>query len=279
MRRSTGIQALECHLLLTRLPNEAKSIVDAINGVCNRFKSNQNKTTNVFQYSPYTSFSNSEAKSTTTQQQQQQTQQTNSQTEENKSEQNKWSVVASTPPIPVRSKIKTTLNPAKSLLPPKSPLNQLHSTQKQFTKQEDQNKTEINTNRTSNTYVESSPSNAGSRENENKKNDMKSKSVTSLPNKSGGASTPTSIFSKFKFAKNKATPSAVESPESPKMPKPGLKTTADKKHQSKKDKPSMQSASSVGFDEAKSNLKNTPKKKILKNPTGQAWVIQKSNSN
>ena len=53
MRRSTGIQALECHVLIARSTIEAKSIVSSIQNVCNKHKFEQTQVTNVFQYQPF----------------------------------------------------------------------------------------------------------------------------------------------------------------------------------------------------------------------------------
>ena len=56
LRRPTGIQALECHVFITRSINEGKTIVDRIHEVCNLYKSNLNQKANLFQYKPYTEF-------------------------------------------------------------------------------------------------------------------------------------------------------------------------------------------------------------------------------
>ncbi len=53
MRRSTGIQALECHVVIARSIVEAKSIVSSIQNVCNKHKVEQSQVTNVFQYQPF----------------------------------------------------------------------------------------------------------------------------------------------------------------------------------------------------------------------------------
>ncbi len=53
MRRSSGIQALECHVLLARSTLEAKSIVACIRSLCNKLKQEQSQQSHVFQYKPY----------------------------------------------------------------------------------------------------------------------------------------------------------------------------------------------------------------------------------
>lgn len=53
MRRSTGIQALECHVLIARSVVEAKAIVTSIRNVCSKHELNQNQSTQVFQYQPF----------------------------------------------------------------------------------------------------------------------------------------------------------------------------------------------------------------------------------
>jgi len=53
MRRSVGIQALECHVCIARTLVEAREIVFKINEICNKHKSELNQKTKVFQYSPY----------------------------------------------------------------------------------------------------------------------------------------------------------------------------------------------------------------------------------
>jgi hypothetical protein len=241
MRRSTGIQALECHLLITRLPSVAKSIIDSINSVCNKYKNNQNKNTNVFQYSPYTSFSkgeniadnksnlNSQLSNKLMNQQQNhthhhQSHHTNAKTDKiNHTEKNQWSVISSTPPIPIRNKTKT------NLLPPKSPLN--------FS-----NKPHKNTQ--ANFSNDHKPINEV-------KNGMESSSVANLSTKSANSS----LFSKLKSYKNKST-SGHEN-ELPKTPK------SEKKKPQKEN--NLFSVSSVGFDETNPNTKaTTPKKTILK---------------
>ena len=234
MRRSTGIQALECHLLITRLPSVAKSIIDSINNVCNKYKNNQNKNTNVFQYSPYTSFSKGEKTAHihtnvnnhftnphSYQQQHHNQYQTSAQSNDiiqSSENKNQWSVISSTPPLPVRNKLKTI-----NLLPPKSPLNPSNKP----------HRAQITQNNL--------PSD------QKTKNDLDSRSVTNLSTKSANSS----LFSKLKSYKNKATPD--ESPKTPKL---------DKKKPQKET--NLFSASSVGFDETNPKTKVTPKKTILK---------------
>ena len=53
MRRSTGIQALECHIMIAKSPCDAKQIVDGIKDVCSKYKQTLNQNTSVFQYTPY----------------------------------------------------------------------------------------------------------------------------------------------------------------------------------------------------------------------------------
>lgn len=53
MRRSTGIQALECHVLITRVLNDSIRILNEIRNVSNKYKYDLNLKTNVFQYKPY----------------------------------------------------------------------------------------------------------------------------------------------------------------------------------------------------------------------------------
>lgn len=53
MRRSTGIQALECHVLIARSVVEAKAIVTSIRNVCSKHNLDQNQATQVFQYQPF----------------------------------------------------------------------------------------------------------------------------------------------------------------------------------------------------------------------------------
>ncbi len=53
MRRSVGIQALECHVCIARTLVEAREIVFKINEICTKHKSEMNQKTKVFQYSPY----------------------------------------------------------------------------------------------------------------------------------------------------------------------------------------------------------------------------------
>lgn len=53
MRRSTGIQALECHVLIARSVVEAKAIVTGIRSVCSKHDLDQNHATQVFQYQPF----------------------------------------------------------------------------------------------------------------------------------------------------------------------------------------------------------------------------------
>jgi len=230
MRRSTGIQALECHLLITRMPSVAKSIIDSINGVCNKYKNNQNKNTNVFQYSPYTSFSkgeniadnksnlNSHLSNKQQNHHHHHSHHTNAKTDEiNHAEKNQWNVISSTPPIPVRNKTKT------NLLPPKSPLNASNKPHKNDQK----------------------PINEV-------KNGMESSSVANLSTKSANSS----LFSKLKSYKNKST--SGHDNESPKTPK------SEKKKPQKET--NLFSVSSVDFDETNSKAKATatPKKTILK---------------
>lgn len=59
MRRPTGIQALECHVFVTRSSPDAAKIVNEIKSVCNRYKSELSQKSQVFQYKPNyeTSFS------------------------------------------------------------------------------------------------------------------------------------------------------------------------------------------------------------------------------
>jgi hypothetical protein len=54
MRRSQGIQALECHVLITRSGCEANQIVNCIRSACSKYKFNVSQQTDVFQYKPYT---------------------------------------------------------------------------------------------------------------------------------------------------------------------------------------------------------------------------------
>ena len=58
LRRSTGIQALECHVFITRSINEGKSIVNRIHEVCDFYKSNLSQQANLFQYKPYPPLNN-----------------------------------------------------------------------------------------------------------------------------------------------------------------------------------------------------------------------------
>ena len=58
LRRSTGIQALECHVFITRSINEGKSIVARIHEVCDFYKLNLSQQANLFQYKPYTPLNN-----------------------------------------------------------------------------------------------------------------------------------------------------------------------------------------------------------------------------
>lgn len=53
MRRSTGIQALECHVLVTRSAVEANQIVNCIRSACSKYKFDVRQQTDVFQYEPY----------------------------------------------------------------------------------------------------------------------------------------------------------------------------------------------------------------------------------
>ena len=53
MRRSTGIQALEVHVLMARSTAEAKAIVNSIRNVCSKYKYDQTQATRVFQYQPF----------------------------------------------------------------------------------------------------------------------------------------------------------------------------------------------------------------------------------
>ena len=57
LRRSTGIQALECHVFITRSITEGKSIVSRIHEVCDFYKSHLNQQGNLFQYKPYRDYS------------------------------------------------------------------------------------------------------------------------------------------------------------------------------------------------------------------------------
>jgi hypothetical protein len=58
MRRSVGIQCLECHLITTRQPSEAQVIVANVNDVCTKYKLTLNQKTNLFQYSPFPGIKN-----------------------------------------------------------------------------------------------------------------------------------------------------------------------------------------------------------------------------
>lgn len=58
MRRSTGIQALECHVLVTRSSLDATKIVNEIKNVSNRYKNELNQKTKVFQYQPFSENTN-----------------------------------------------------------------------------------------------------------------------------------------------------------------------------------------------------------------------------
>ena len=53
MRRQSGIQALEVHVLLARSTVEAKSIVNSIRNVCSKYSFDQTQQSRVFQYKPY----------------------------------------------------------------------------------------------------------------------------------------------------------------------------------------------------------------------------------
>ena len=53
MRRSTGLQALECHALIARSVPEAKAIVASVRSVCSQHKLGQSQATQVFQYQPF----------------------------------------------------------------------------------------------------------------------------------------------------------------------------------------------------------------------------------
>jgi hypothetical protein len=78
MRRSSGIQVLECHVFICRSTGEAQAIVNEIKSACNKHKQEMSQKTQIFQYKPYSSESGS-VSSTTSQnihlQQQQQQQQ------------------------------------------------------------------------------------------------------------------------------------------------------------------------------------------------------------
>lgn len=52
MRRSVGIQALECHVLITRVLNDSIRIVNEVRNVCARHKYDLNQRANLFQYRP-----------------------------------------------------------------------------------------------------------------------------------------------------------------------------------------------------------------------------------
>ena len=239
MRRSTGIQALECHLLITRQPCVAKSVVEAINGVCDKYKVNQNKNTNVFQYSPYTSFSNSEKNSETTSH--------HLKSMSTRFDNNTNTVITSTPPIPIRNKPKSNLDPAK-VLPPKSPFNQSsrpHKASNVQTNIQDKSATYDNNLRNLNTYVENKIA-----ENE-RKNELESKSVTNV-----------SLFSKLKSLKNKN--SQEEGTKTPKMSK------------KKESKNLLFSTSAIDFVEDKTKNKMTPQKTILKKPSTEFELTPKS---
>jgi hypothetical protein len=64
MRRSTGIQVLECHVFICRSTNEAQAIVNEIKTACNKHKQEMSQKTQIFQYKPYSSESGSVSSST-----------------------------------------------------------------------------------------------------------------------------------------------------------------------------------------------------------------------
>lgn len=53
MRRSVGIQALECHVLIPRSTLESNQIVNCIRSACSKYKFDVTQQTDVFQYEPY----------------------------------------------------------------------------------------------------------------------------------------------------------------------------------------------------------------------------------
>lgn len=55
MRRSTGIQVLECHVFICRSTSEAQVIVNEIKNVCAKHKQQLSQKTKIFQYKPYSS--------------------------------------------------------------------------------------------------------------------------------------------------------------------------------------------------------------------------------
>ncbi|RNA31194.1 trithorax group osa-like [Brachionus plicatilis] len=56
MRRSCGIQALECHVIITRTCDDAFKIVHDIKKICHRFKHEQSQQNNVFDYRSETNY-------------------------------------------------------------------------------------------------------------------------------------------------------------------------------------------------------------------------------
>jgi hypothetical protein len=81
MRRSTGIQVLECHVFICRSTGEAQVIVNEIKTACQRYKHEMSQKTQIFQYKPYSNEASSSngntssgvsSKSVSQQQQQQQ---------------------------------------------------------------------------------------------------------------------------------------------------------------------------------------------------------------
>lgn len=57
MRRSCGIQALECHLIITRTSEDAFKIVNDIKNICHRYKHELSQQNNMFDYKSETNYS------------------------------------------------------------------------------------------------------------------------------------------------------------------------------------------------------------------------------
>jgi len=53
MRRTNGIQALECHVLVAKSAVEANQIVNCIRSACSKYKFEMNQQSDLFQYQPY----------------------------------------------------------------------------------------------------------------------------------------------------------------------------------------------------------------------------------